>query len=202
MNRVEKIENAIVADSEDWFDHIREDLHVTIRIADDFYNFLVKFGESPDAYEIAHMMGTIRSGIDEFYQLALTCQSMGLNTRAISVDPLFKLDFPALRERFMQHFEHIDDAGLSLTERMTSLFALTHLQLLFLAQNFPSAIFDDAASDRSTGGEIHSDFSELLADLREMRAGRLSVADAAAHAEARRDRRRGKAVGSDPGVPS
>ncbi len=190
MNRVEEIENAIVADSGDWFDHIREDLHVTIRIANDFYNFLAEFGESPSAYEIAYMMGTIRSGIDESYQLASSCRSLGLSSFAKSADLSSQVDFSALRERFMRHFKHIDDAGLSFTERMTSLFALTQLELLFLAQNFPSAIFEDAASDRRTAAEIDSDFSELLADLREMRAGSLSAADAAARAKARRDRRR------------
>jgi hypothetical protein len=190
MNRVEEIENAIVADSEDWFDHIRDDLHVTIRIAYDFYEFLVKSGDSPDDYEVVYMMETITSGISMFNQLAHSCRSMGLSTPAISVDPLFPLDFSALRGQFMRHFEHIDDAGVSFTERMTSLFALTHLELLFLAQNFPSAIFEEAANDRRTGAEINSDFSELMTDMREMRAGRIGVAEAAAHAKARRDRRK------------
>ncbi len=184
MNRVERIENAIIADSNGWFDHVRVDLHVTIRIANDFYDFLVKFGESPDAYEIVYMMGTIVSGIDEFYQLALTSRSMGLST------PLLQLDFLTLREQFMQRFERIDDAGMSLIERMNSLFALTHLQLLFLAQNFPSAIFAKGASDLGSAEQVNSEFSELMSELREMQPGRLTVEEAAARAEARRKRRK------------
>lgn len=190
MNRVEEIENAILADSGDWFDQTRDDLHVTIRIANDFYNFLVKFGESPSAYEIAYMMDTIRSGIDEFYLLAFGCQSMGLGGSAASVGLPSRLEFPDLREQFMLRFQHIDDPDLSLIEKMNSLFALTHLELLFLAQNFPWARFAERASDSRSRAEVDSDFSELLTDLREMRAGRLHLADAAARAKERRDRRK------------
>ena len=45
MNQVQQIEDTIVTGS-DLHETHREDLHVTIRIAKDFYDFLVKYGES------------------------------------------------------------------------------------------------------------------------------------------------------------
>jgi hypothetical protein len=50
---IERIEDPIVAASEGFLDEpdIRENLHVTIRIARDFYDFLVKFGDRPPAKE-------------------------------------------------------------------------------------------------------------------------------------------------------
>jgi hypothetical protein len=49
VDLVKHIEDQIVAGSEDFFDEpdIRADLHVTVRIAGDFYDFLVNFGERP-----------------------------------------------------------------------------------------------------------------------------------------------------------
>ncbi|MGA2851804.1 MAG: hypothetical protein ABSE46_22605, partial [Terracidiphilus sp.] len=69
MNEVQQIEDTIVTGS-DLHEMYREDLHLTIRIAKDFYDFLVKYGESPDVDQIDYMAGTIRSGVDEFYSLA------------------------------------------------------------------------------------------------------------------------------------
>ena len=151
MNRVEQIENAIVAGTEDLFDHAnirdnlrstsREDLHVTIRIAMDFYDFLTKHGESPTAEQIDYMAGTIRSGIDEFYLLAYSCRSVVCCGETNDFDPHEHWNFPTLRERFMRGFEHLDDPEVAAVDKLASLFALTHLELVFIAWNFPSAIF-------------------------------------------------------------
>jgi hypothetical protein len=49
MDRIEHIVYAIVAGSEGFFDsEDRPGLCGTIRIAKEFYDFLVKFGETPD----------------------------------------------------------------------------------------------------------------------------------------------------------
>src|SRR6516162_1617001 len=76
MDLVKRIEEQIVAGSEDFFGEpdIRKDLHVTIRIAGDFYNFLVKSGENPPAAEVTYVSDTIRSGMDQFFSLAYICK--------------------------------------------------------------------------------------------------------------------------------
>jgi len=57
MNLVKQIEEAIVTGSEDFFDspRDREALRVTVRIAQDFYNFLVDHGENPSASEVTYV---------------------------------------------------------------------------------------------------------------------------------------------------
>jgi hypothetical protein len=191
VNRVESIEEAIIASSKGLFDSagIREELHVTIRIARDFYDFLVKFGDSPGVYEIDYMMGTVRSGMDSFYQLAYICRGISGSTWTKSVNPQVHSDFPVLREMFMRGFEHLDDPDASLLDKLDSLFALTHLELEFLAHHFPRAVFADAPDGSRFSVEIDSDLSEVLTDIREMRAGRLSVSDADRRARARRIKR-------------
>jgi hypothetical protein len=155
MGRVEQIEEAIIASSEGFFDDsdtredlkvrstTREDLHVTIRIAGDFYDFLEKYEEPPDAKEIDYMAGTIRSGMDQFYLLAYICRSIVREKGAWSFEPHDHWDLSALRERFMRGFEHLAAPGVSAADRLSSLFALTHLELVFMVRHFPSAIFAD-----------------------------------------------------------
>ena len=153
MDRVEQIKDAIVAGS-DLHETYREDLHVTIRIAGDFYDFLVRYGESPNGEQIDYMAGTIRSGIEEFYLLAYGGRSIVRDNETWKFAPHERWDFPVLRERFMRDFEQLGDPEMSAVGKLATLFALTHLELVFLAQNFPSAIFADRASDSMTTNEI------------------------------------------------
>jgi hypothetical protein len=161
VNRVELIEDAIVAGSE-LHETYREDLHVTIRIARDFYDFLVKYGESPNGEQIDYMAGTIRSGIDEFYLLAYGCRSIIRDNKAWKFDPHEHWDFSALRERFMRGFEHLVDPDVSAADKLASLFALTHLELVFLARHFPSAIFAERASDSMTINESLQSIKKII----------------------------------------
>lgn len=156
MNRAEQIEEAIVAEFGDPFEieSIRADLHVTVHIAMDFYNFLVQHGESPNGKQIDYMAGTIRASIEEFYLLAYTCRRIVRKGEMKGLEPHEHWNFSALRERFMKGFEHLEDPQMSAVDRLTSLFALTHLELVFLAQNFPSAIFADGPGDSMTTNEI------------------------------------------------
>jgi hypothetical protein len=172
MDRVERIESAIVAGAEDLFEDAnirvdlrsttREDLHTTIRIAKDFYDFLVTHGESPNGEQIDYMAGTIRSGIDEFYLLAYSCRSVIGNGGTKSFDPHEHWDFPALRERFMRGFDHLADPDVSAADRLASLFALTHFELVFLARHFPSAIFAERASDSMTINESLQSIKKMI----------------------------------------
>jgi hypothetical protein len=142
---IERIEDPIVAGSEGFLDEpdIREDLHVTIRIARDFYDFLVKFGDRPPAKEVAYVTDTIRSGMDEFFALAYLCRVINTGTDTWSFDPHVPWDFSALREKFLRDFERLAGSPeMSVVDRLASLLALTHLELVFLAQYFPSAILE------------------------------------------------------------
>jgi hypothetical protein len=147
VNSIERIKELIVNGSDGYFDDEDIYLHVTIRIAKDFYDFLVKFGDSPEPYDIDFMMGTIRSGIDEFFQLAYICRALfekgfwaGVSDKQVS------WNYPELRKDFMRLFEHLEDPDLKVLDRLASLFVLAHLELVFLAQNFPSAQFYESPS--------------------------------------------------------
>lgn len=135
---------------------------MTIRIAKDFYDFLVKYGESPDGDQIDYMAGTIRSGMDEFYSLAYGCRSFVRSRKDNSFDPHVHWDFPALRERFMRGFEHLADPDLNSADRLASLFFLTHLELVFLARHFPSAIFAERASDSMSTNECLQSIKKMI----------------------------------------
>jgi hypothetical protein len=182
VETVDRIEQLIVDGSEGFFDEpdIRADLRVTIRIAKEFYDFLVKFGDQAQTKEVAYMMGTIRSGIDEFFGLADLCTVIETGPETWNFDPLGHWDFPGLRERFMRGFEHLTDYSpdRGAAERLASLLALTHLELVFFGRHFPSAIFDDAVVDPQSN-------AAFISDLSEWHAGRVTFEDVKARALAR-----------------
>src|SRR5580698_1947260 len=129
VDRIEHIVDAIVAGSEGYFDSAedRSDLQVAICIARDFYDFLVKFGETPDLDDVDYMMGTIRSGMDEFFSLAYSCRGINTASATWGFDPHAHWDFPVLRERFMRVFEHLDGPDPSVVDKLASLLVLIHL---------------------------------------------------------------------------
>jgi hypothetical protein len=146
MNTVDEIEEQIVRRSDGFFEDedIRENLHVTISIAGAFYNFLVEHGERPPAEDIDDIMGTIRSGIDHFFSLAHFCKIIDMEREARSMERCLHWDFRALRETFVRGYERFAERpDVSAADALPSLFALTHLELVFLAQHFPSAIFEE-----------------------------------------------------------
>lgn len=146
MDAIDRIEELIVEGSQGLFDdsHIREDLHVTIRIAADFYNFLMQFGNQPPAKEIDYLMGTIRSGMDEFFAVAY-CSGTMTGSDTWTFDTHTNWDFPHLREIFLRGFESLVGSNDASVDNLAALLALTHLELVFLAQNFPTAILGDLA---------------------------------------------------------
>ncbi len=163
MDQLEQIEDAISAGSE-LHSTYRNDLHVTIRIAKDFYDFLAKHRDAPDGEQIDYMAGTIRSGIDEFYLLAYGCRGIIKDEANWNLDPQEQWNFPVLRERFMKTFEHLVEPDLRASERLTSLFVLTHLELVFLALYFPFAIFAESASDSMSIKESLESIRKMIGD--------------------------------------
>ena len=145
MDPVPLIEDLIVSGSEGFFDEPgdREDLHVTIRIARDFCDFLLNAGEQPPPGEIEYVIGTIRSGMDHFFALAHACAVINTPRSSWNVDSRAGWDFALLRKDFIRGFERLgDSAPASAVERLAGLLALTRLELLFVAHHFPSAILD------------------------------------------------------------
>lgn len=145
MDALEKIEESIVAGSEGFFDDqpTRDDLHVTIRIAKDFHEFLVKFGDNPPAAESRYVMGTIRSGMDWFFGLAHDCAIINTPRSSWNFVPQERWDFSGFRRRFLSNFERLTgDTDIGVIDRLALLLALTHMELVFLAQHFPSSVID------------------------------------------------------------
>src|SRR5437667_5405133 len=78
MDLVRQIEDSIVNGSGNFFEDPegRMDLHVTVRIAHEFYEFLLKFGETPTIDEVTYVIDAIRSGMDQFFLLAYTSRTL------------------------------------------------------------------------------------------------------------------------------
>ena len=117
MDSVAQIEDAIVRGAAGFFDDAddREDLHVTIRIADDFYKFLQNCGERPRPRDIQYVMDTVRSGIDSFFALAHDCAIINTPKSSWDVDVPTRCEFALLREDFIRRFEGL--AGLRMRVR-------------------------------------------------------------------------------------
>ena len=144
MNLVKQIEEAIVTGSEDFFDspRDREALRVTVRIAQDFYNFLVDHGENPSASEVTYVMDTITSGMDWFFSLTRACIVINTPWATWDFDAHRNWDFLSLRQEFLRRFETLANASdASAPEKLAQLLALTHLQLVFVSRHFPSTMF-------------------------------------------------------------
>ncbi len=144
MDLVEQIESFIKKDTDDFFEEpeIRDDLHVTIRIAKDFYDFLKRYDDNPPTTEIDYIMGTIRSGLDHFFSLAYICAIINTGSRAWSFDRQAQWDFVQLRNKFMRDFDSLAASmPTSTIDKLASLLVLVHLELVFMAQHFPFVIF-------------------------------------------------------------
>jgi hypothetical protein len=143
LNSLDRVENLIVENSEGYFDDpkSRENLQITICIASDFYQFLLRFDDQPPRREVDYMMGTIRSGFDWFFALAFDCGPVTGNENWKFLTD-FKGEFPALRAEFMTRFECLaSDPELSVQKALEALLGLTQLEFMFLAQHFPVGLW-------------------------------------------------------------
>ncbi|GGA61647.1 hypothetical protein GCM10011507_11480 [Edaphobacter acidisoli] len=142
MDIVDHIEKMILDGSCGFFDKFDvEDLHVTIRIARDFNSFLEKFGENPPTDEIVYVSDTVRSGMDQFFSLAQVCGFIETEDEKWSFDQHLSWNYGALRLEFLDTFERLHESlDVNVVQRLTWLLTLTHLELVFLAKHFPSAM--------------------------------------------------------------
>jgi hypothetical protein len=136
---VENIEELIVRDSDGFFDdqEIREDLHITIRVATEFYEFLKRYSESPASEESDYVANTIRSGMDELYSLAFLCRTINISKTSWKVDRRIPKELSHLKRNFMAVFETLSEERLKPPQRLFRLIELGRLELLFLVLYFP-----------------------------------------------------------------
>jgi hypothetical protein len=142
MDLAKEIEDRIVNGSEVFFEPAASlvELRLTIRIAHDFHQFLLKFGETPPADEVTYAMDTIRSGLDQFFLLAYSCRVIGKESARWNFERSVVSTFSELRRDYLRRFEELSRSEASGGELLVSLLALVHLELTFLAQNFPSVV--------------------------------------------------------------
>lgn len=137
--RSREIEDRILTESGSLFESPKqkEELHVTIRIACEFHKFLLDFGDVPPRDEAEYVANTIRSGIDWFMSLASTCYYLDDELAAWSFDRQAVSNLHDLRSACMKHFEELGLPSASLGTMLACLLALTHLELVFMAQTYP-----------------------------------------------------------------
>jgi hypothetical protein len=139
-----------VATTENLFESAkeREMLHVSIRVSCDFQKFLLDFGDSPPQDEAEFVADTIRSGMDWFYLLAFHCHGLRDDLSAWRFDRQATSNFPKLREACLTQFDLLCRSSATPSEMLGALLAFVHLELIFMAQVFPSVADSNLKADQ------------------------------------------------------
>jgi hypothetical protein len=147
--RTKEIEDRILATTEDLFESAkeRELLHISIRVSCDFHKFLLDFGEAPPKVESEYVADTIRSGIDWFFSLAFHCRGIRDDLAKWRFDRQPTANFRELRIACLKHFDDLYRPSAAGGEMLASLLAFIHLELVFMAQTFPSNVDSNLEGD-------------------------------------------------------
>src|ERR1700684_1303535 len=136
----DQIEATILRDSEDFFDEAedRATLEVTVRICCEFWDFLMKTeGNEPDPSEAKYIVGTIRSGMDDYYPM----EQWGRILSDLELQEGFSHKLPhtfiELKTEYEAIFQQALDCDVS-AKAFGLLLSLTKLMLLFLTVYFQS----------------------------------------------------------------
>jgi hypothetical protein len=191
MDIVEQIRDLILTESEGDLASSKDDLQVTIRIARDFYNYLRMYEKPPHPIDISYMLGTIRSGMDFLFLLVDSCVYREDEEKWIGAfNPLRAWSYPELRKEFLARFESLASPQLDRADRLVSLFILKHLELVYLAQNFPQAAVACVMSGKSKSPEeAQKDFDETISIARDVAAKKITNEELSALLEAKRKKR-------------
>jgi hypothetical protein len=148
--KTQEIENRIVAVTEDLFESAkeRELLHISIRVSCEFHKFLLDFGDNPPQDEAEYVADTIRSGMDWFYLLAFHCHGLRDDLATWRFDRQVTSNFPKLREACRRQFDILCRPSVTPGEMLASLLAFIHLELVFMAQVFPSTVDSNLKADQ------------------------------------------------------
>ena len=147
--KTQEIETRIVAATESLFESPkeREFLHISIRVSCDFHKFLLDFGDEPPTDEAQFVADTIRSGIGWFYPLAWHCHGIGDDLAKWNFDRKETSKFRDLRAACLKRFEILLDASADASSRLAALLSFIHLELVFMAQTFPSVVDSNLKAD-------------------------------------------------------
>lgn len=148
--KTHEIENRIVAATEDLFQSAkeRELLHTSIRVSCDFHKFLLDFGDAPPTDEAEFVADTIRSGIDWFYSLAHHCYLIREDPAKWAFDRKATSSFRDLRAACLNRFEILCQPSANAGEMLAALLSFIHLELVFMAQTFPSVVDSNLKADQ------------------------------------------------------
>ncbi|MGA8216520.1 MAG: hypothetical protein WB799_23235 [Candidatus Sulfotelmatobacter sp.] len=147
--KTQEIEGRIVAATEELFESARERemLHISIRVSCEFQKFLLDFSDSPPQDEAEFVADTIRSGLDWFYLLAFHCHGIQDDLATWRFDRQVS-NFSKLRDACLRRFEVLCEPAATAGEMLASLLAFVHLELVFMAQVFPSIVDSSLKADQ------------------------------------------------------
>jgi hypothetical protein len=134
-----QIEALILRESEDFF-HPPTDLavlHVTIRIACEFLDFLKRTDGTPELGEAEYMAGTIRSGMDQYF----TIGRWGAVLRGVELQSGFGRRLPSSFSEMRASYESVFQQLIQCTSSAKGvglLLSLVQMMLLFMTVYFPS----------------------------------------------------------------
>jgi hypothetical protein len=136
----EEIEAIILRGTEGFFDapEDRTTLEVTVRVCCKFFDFLRETkSDTLDASEANYILGTIRSGMDEYF----TMEQWGRILSGLKLQEGFSGKLPQsfveLKTEYEAVFQRVLDCEVS-AEAFGLLLSLTKLMLLFLTAYFQS----------------------------------------------------------------
>ncbi len=110
-----------------------ESLRVLARISDEFYQFLCTqdHGVYPSFCVAEYAIGTIRSGLDSFFDVYLSTNHLKLHTTVSS----FELtDFGAFYRTYDKHFSLLIAPGISVSAFLATTVVLWKLHFVFLCK--------------------------------------------------------------------
>lgn len=125
-----------------------EDLHISMRVSCDFHKFLLDFGETPSKVEAGYVADTIRGGMDWLYLLGYSCAGMRDDLAQWKVERQATGNFRELRLACLRLFDELLRPTATGGEMLASLLAFIHLELVFMAQTFPSNVDSNLKEDQ------------------------------------------------------
>lgn len=129
----------ILRDSEGFFDDPKEseNLQITVRIACEFFVFLQHSNDVPESFDAEYMAGTIRSGLDWFFSMALTGGILtGLKLQT-GFGPKLPSSFSELKASYDSVFHQVLESTHSI-KAIGLLLSLVQMMFLFMTVYFPS----------------------------------------------------------------
>lgn len=129
----------IVRDAEGYFDdpREREDLHITVKIACEFFAFLQQSNDVPELSKAEYMAETIRSGLDWFFSIAQTGRILtGLKLKT-GFGPKLPSTYPELKDSYESVFHQVLKSSHSV-EALGLLLSLVQMMFLFMTVYFES----------------------------------------------------------------